>query len=101
MIRASLFTLAMAAIVAASPAQAQRVDCEKIVDAHAYNRCIAAAGPASRAGSRAAPRSSGLSGAQAAPRRASRSRASPRGGVNVRRLPNGRVRMEIPAPRRR
>ncbi|MBX9760119.1 MAG: hypothetical protein K2Y29_15175, partial [Beijerinckiaceae bacterium] len=53
MIRAALLACVLLVAVAASPAQAQRsaAECEKISDAHAYNRCLAAAGPASRAAS--------------------------------------------------
>ncbi len=44
MIRASLFALVLAVLVAImsiAPAQAQRADCEKLKDAHAFNNCIA------------------------------------------------------------
>ena len=111
MIRASLFALALGAAFAAapltiSPAQAQRADCEKLTDAHAYNNCIAVSGPASRAGSVAGSGAASRSREQAAQprsssRRAVRSEPSVRGGVTVRRLPNGRMRMEIPTSRRR
>lgn len=106
MIRASFALLVLLIAFASAPAQAQRVDCEKLTDAHAYNRCIAAAGPASRAGSGvgsgAAPRSRARAiETRSSSRRAVRSQSAARGGVTVRRLPNGRVRMEIPAPRRR
>ncbi|MDP2354593.1 MAG: hypothetical protein Q8M31_00835 [Beijerinckiaceae bacterium] len=102
MIRASLFALVLAVLSAISPVQAQRGDCEKLKDAHAYNNCIAVSGPASRAGSGAAPRPR-AQGAQprTSSRRAVRSQQSMRGGVTLRRLPNGRMRMEIPSTRRR
>ncbi len=111
MMRASPFALAVAALFAIahfaiSPAQAQRADCEKLTDAHAYNNCIAVSGPASRAGAGANSGAASRSRAQAAQprtssRRAVRSAPSARGGVTVRRLPNGRMRMEIPRSRRR
>lgn len=105
MTRAGLFALALimsVAIMSVAPAQAQRADCDKLADAHAYNNCIAVSGPTSRAGSGAAPRSRAQA-AQTRPssRRAVSSAPVARGGVTVRRLPNGRVRMEIPAARRR
>ena len=109
MIRAALLACVVLGAVAATPAQAQRsaADCEKISDAHAYNRCLAAAGPASSAVSEAgaAPSAKASSRAragkaQASSRRAARPRASARREVNVRRLPSGRMRMEITAPRR-
>ena len=105
MIRASLFALVLAvsvAIMSFAPAQAQRADCEKLKDAHAYNNCIAVSGPASRAGSGAAPRSRAQAAQQrSSSRRAVRSAPTARGGGTVRRLPNGRMRMEIPTARRR
>lgn len=102
MMRAGLASLVLLFAFASAPVQAQGANCEKLTDAHAYNRCIAAAGPASRAGSGAAPRSRTRAvEPRGYSRRATQYRATKRGDVSVRRLPNGRVRMEIPAPRRR
>jgi hypothetical protein len=103
MIRASLAAVVVFFAFASAPSLAQGASsCEKLTDAHAYNRCIAAAGPASRAGSGAAPRSrTSAPEARASSRRATQSRAARRGDVTVRRLSNGRMRMEIPASRRR
>ena len=107
MIRASLAAVVLLFAFAVAPAQAQgAANCEKLTDAHAYNRCIAAAGPASRAGSGAksgaAPRSRTRAvETRSSSRRAVRAQSTGRGGVTVRRLPSGRVRMEIPASRRR
>jgi hypothetical protein len=106
MIRAALLACAMLGVMGAFPAHAQRsaAECEKISDAHAYNRCLAAAGPASRASAaEPAARSSRTRASEARPssRRAVRSRTNARRDVNVRRLPSGRMRMEITAPRRR
>jgi hypothetical protein len=103
MMRASLAAVVVFFAFASAPALAQGAsNCEKLTDAHAYNRCIAAAGPASRAGSGAAPRSRARAAeARGSSRRAVRSQTATRGGVTVRRLQSGRMRMEIPAPRRR
>ena len=111
MIRAAIMACALLGALAGSPAHAQRgaAECEKISDAHAYNQCLAAAGPASRAagasatsGQRPSARSSRAKASEArtSSRRSTRSRATARRDVNVRRLPSGRMRMEITAPRR-
>jgi hypothetical protein len=100
MMRAALVACALMGALAAAPAHAQRsaAACEKITDAHAYNRCLAAAGPASRAaGGDPAARSSRVRASKAQP--ATRPRAARR-DVNVRKLPSGRMRMEITTPRR-
>ncbi len=104
MIRASLFALALAVSFTATPAQAQRADCDKLTDAHAFNNCIAVSGPASRAGSPAGAASRSRAQSvqpRSSSRRAARTTQSVRGGVTVRKLPNGRMRMEIPTKRRR
>jgi hypothetical protein len=103
MMRAGLASLVLLLAFASAPVQAQGASsCEKLTNAHAYNRCIAAAGPASRAGSGAAPRSRARAAeARGSSHRAVRSQSAVRGGVTVRRLQSGRMRMEIPAPRRR
>lgn len=100
------FALLVAAAFAPAPAHAQRADCERLTDAHAYNRCLASSGPASRAGSSASPAASAASRRarvqtqSAGKRRAERSRAAARSGATVQRLPNGRLRLTIPTRRR-
>lgn len=106
MMRASFGAFALLVAVSAAPAHAQRADCERLTDAHAYNRCLAAAGPASRAGSEA---SANRPAAAPRPRaqtqrsgkgRSARSRATSRSGATVQRLPSGRLRLTIPTRRR-
>jgi hypothetical protein len=103
MMRAAFSTLAFLALLAVTPAHAQRAGCERYTDAHAYNRCLAAAGPASRAASgsgvSAAPRSRAQA-QRSAPRRSARAPATARSGATVQRLPNGRLRLTIPTRRR-